>query len=187
MRSQKRKDFLHFYIWVNQQNHHYSLVANVDNYYIFLDSCSIFFRRWPNKAIISENENDNDNLFNKFKTFVMFSFLQHDEFNCVSFAFAFITILIQLYENGNKNKLLNHFLKYFKFLYNGMFFTETDSIDLNSIEPQIYYLPKDILELSQSISKLEYLLEQAKKFREDEVKTINKVISEIKKGKKISL
>ena len=61
---------------------------------------AVFSLKDGNQEIISQN--DNDNLFNKFKTFAMLSFLQNDPFNCVSFVFAFIEILIQLYENNGK-------------------------------------------------------------------------------------
>ena len=185
MRAKKKKDTLHFYIWISQENHHYSLVMNIDDYYVFLDSCSIFFKRWPNQEIISQN--DNDNLFNKFKTFVMLSFLQNDHFNCVSFVFAFIEILIQLYENNGKKNLINYLLEYFNILYDGLFITESTCSDLNSIEPKIYFLPKEILQLSQSTSKLKQLLELAKQYRTEEIKTINMLINDNKVEKKITL
>lgn len=185
LRAQKQKDFLYFYIWFNEENHHYSLVAYYDDYYIFLDSCSIFFKRWPNQEIISKNDDNKKILFNKEKTFVMFSFLQYDDYNCVSFSFSFIEILIQLYQNYKSNNWIIYLSRYFKFLYNDMFMTETDNCDINSIEPQIYYLPEEILELSQSNQRLKDLLKNAEKFRKDEVETIKKIIAENKKGKKI--
>ena len=55
--------------------------------------------------------------------------------------------------------MINYLLKYFNILYEGLFITESTCSDLNSIEPKIYFLPKEILQLSQCTSKLKQLLE----------------------------
>ena len=55
--SSQKKANLNFYIWVGQQNKHYSTCVNMDSYYIFLDSCSIYFKRWPNRALFNEKIN----------------------------------------------------------------------------------------------------------------------------------
>ena len=117
----------------------------------------------------------------------MLSFLQNDPFNCVSFVFAFIERLIQIYENNDNKKLINYLLKYFNILNDGLFITESTCSDLNSIEPKIYFLPKEILQLSQSTSKLKQLLELAKQYRTEEIKTINMLINDNKVEKKITL
>lgn len=183
--NSQKKAILNFYIWVDQKNDHYSTVVNIDNYYIFLDSCSVYFKRWPNRSLISKN--DNDRLFNKYKTLVMLSFLQADEFNCVSFAFAFVEIFIELYQKYNKQKLINYLFEYFNLLWYGLFITESNSFSIDYIEPQIFYLPEEILLLAQSLRKLKYLLAEAKESKkENEIVTINKVINEIKNEKKIT-
>ena len=62
--------------------------------------------------------------------------------------------------------------------------TETDNCNINSIEPQIYYLPEEILELSQYNHRFQDLLKNSEKYRKDEVETIKKIIAENKKEKK---
>ena len=56
--TSQKKAILNFYIWVDQKSGHYSTVVNMDDYYIFLDSGSIYFKRWPNRSLISQNDKD---------------------------------------------------------------------------------------------------------------------------------
>ena len=88
----EKKAKLNFYIWTNKK--HYSLVSNIETYYIFFDSCSSFFTQWPSELIISSNKNDK--LFPGHKIIVMKSFLQNDIYSCGSYAFAFLEILCNL-------------------------------------------------------------------------------------------
>ena len=181
-----KKYILNFYVWINERDGHYSLVSNIDDYYIFMDSCSIYFKRWPNKEIISKN--DDDKLFNKFKTFVMISFLQYDEFNCVSFTLAFIQIIIDLYQKLNKDGLINYLYRYFNYLWLDKFLCETSSVYDDLYEPIIYLLPKEILELSQSISKLKYLKTIVLNLNnEEEAQMIQKIINEAEKESRIGI
>ena len=56
---------------------------------------------------------------------VMMSFLQSDSYNCVSFAFAFIEIIINLHKKSNTKGLLKYLSKYFDTLYDGLFYIES--------------------------------------------------------------
>ena len=153
---------LNFYVWVGE--HHYSLVCNIRTYFFFLDSCSTFFKRWPSNNIISFFHNDN--LFNTFKTLVMKSFLQKDDFNCGSYAFSFIDEIINLYQEYDFDKpgnIISYFLKYFtSFSKKEGFLTESTSISANkntefNMNMNLYLLPKEILYLCQDKDLLDSL------------------------------
>lgn len=185
LRSEK-KSTLNFYIWTEQQKKHYSTVVNIGKYYIFLDSCSLFFKRWPGKELVSIYDSNSNKLFDKDSTYVMFSFIQNDDFNCVSFAFAFIEIIIHLYEKYDENKLINYLSKYFCCSWKDNFLTELICYTLNYSEPLIYYLPEELLILSQFPDKLKYLLVHANNTkRYDEIQVINKILADKETGHKI--
>ena len=157
-----KRNELTFFIWINDDESHYSLVCNIDDYYFFFDSCSIFYNRYPSKRLISSNMNDG--LFIKGKVIYMKSFLQYDDYNCGSFIFAFIDIFAKYFIsfNFNKGDLINYFLKYFNTYSNEDLLTEFYSynFDENSLDfgkISIYYLPFEFLELSQSTSELHNL------------------------------
>ena len=185
LRLEKKKD-INFFIWVNEfveidkndkNNHHYSLVVNINNNYIFLDSCSIYFRRWPIKKLISKN--NNDGLFISSKTFVMMSFLQNDTYNCVSYCFSFIEIITQLYNKLGGFGLINYLKKYFNFSYEDSFEIEANTLysDLDGIS--LYLLPKEILSLVNSDKVLESLRDkiiQMEGINNCNVKMINEIL-----------
>ena len=186
LRMEKKAD-LNFFVWVDEKENHYSLVTYIGQIYYFIDSCSNFFCRWPNETIISTNENNNNNnLYNKNNTYVMMSFLQLDSYNCVSFVFAFIDILIELYLKFSTNGLINYLGKYFGNVYNGLYHTE--AYDINEIHWDVislYLLPEELLSLAESKFMLKNLL---KKQKNSSVKImIKRVIEKVKKKKVIKI
>lgn len=153
---------LTFFIWINNDESHYSIVCNIEHYYFFIDSCSTYFNRYPSKRIISSNMNDG--LFIRGKIIYMQSFLQYDNYNCGSFIFAFIDIFVQLFKKFyyNKENFINYFLKYFNNYSNEGLLTESYVYNFDeNIEDfgkiGIFYLPLEFLELSQSTSELTLL------------------------------
>ena len=170
-----KKAKLNFYIWLDGINKHYSLVFNLENDYIFLDPCSLYFQRWPTKIIVSDNYDDK--LFHKYHVLVMLSFIQNDEFNCVSFAFAFIEILIKLYEEKKEKGLINYLTTYFCYLQSNTYVTESHDTVNDYMDPKLYLLPFEFLLLVKSKSKLRYLKKEAEKLkRYKDVKLIDEII-----------
>ena len=158
--NQKKTSKINYYIWSDATDH-FSLVTNIETYYIFLDSCSTFFARWPGKLIISNN-NNNKLVFQFHKTLVMKSFLQYDGYNCGSFVFSFINSISELYQNFNSEiEVLKYLLRYFNsFSSEEGFITETKLITKNneySLDMNLYLLPKEFLKLCQSTWNLEDL------------------------------
>ena len=56
---------------------------------------------------------------------VMMSILQTDSYNCVLFVFAFIEIIINLYQESSTKGLLEYLSKYFDTLYEELFYVES--------------------------------------------------------------
>ena len=150
----KKKKNINFFIWVegtaqcDKNSRHYSLVANISENYIFLDSCSLYYNRWPTEKFIS-SKND-DNLFKSSKTFVMMSFLQNDCYNCVSFYFSFVDIITNLYSKLGETQFINYLEKYFYFSYNNRFKIESNSLYVDTDGIILYLLPNEFLSLVKS-------------------------------------
>lgn len=181
---------LNFYIWVGYN--HYSLVFNVETYYFFMDSCSVFFNRWPTKAIISNEKNQN--FFQTHKVVVMKSFLQFDDFNCASYVFGFIQIIVNLYYKFDNNKIesiIKYLLEYFNYFSDEGFITENNNISAirntkYNMNINLFILPKEILKLSQSFKMLNSLKESLKKKKKFNYLTlIDGVINELQNESKI--
>ena len=163
---------------------HYSIVANIETYYVFLDSCSTLFNRWPSKAIISNNNCNNK--FRSHKTIVMKSLLQKDEYNCGSFCFAFLDIISNIYKENNHSyeALMNYLFKYFYNFSNDGYITEAN-IYLRTknlgetFRINLYLIPKEFLCLSESIRKLKCLKQVLKeKNKKEEADMIENIISQ---------
>ena len=178
----KKEKVLNFFIWVDSEERHYSLVFNVFDNYLFFDSCSIFFQRWPSRKIISYKKEDN--LFESDKTMVMMSFLQTDSYNCVSFVFAFIDIFINLHQKSNTKELLKYLSKYFDTLYDGLFYVESGCNKYpNLYENDLYLLPQEFLYLTEKIEMLEGL--KVSLTNEKNKVIVEEVIEQVKNQKKI--
>jgi len=192
---EEKKSKINYFIWYD--DHHYSLVAHIENYYFFLDSCSTFFKRWPTKTIISDDKKNK--LFLPYKTIVMKSFLQNDDFSCGTYVYAFIDLLCNLYEAFNRNyeKFFAYLFRYFNNFSEESYITEYNSVFYyNKIEEELVYsgnvnlfmLPKEFLYLSQSIKRLKFLRDSIKakvNNNFDDEKTIDEIIDKLKKKKVI--
>ena len=133
------------------ENKHYSLIVNIKENYYFLDSCGPIFDRFPPDKIISKN--NKNFLYNNKKTFVMMSKLQSDNFNCISFCFAFVDIINNLYIQKKEDGLIDYLSNIFNFSQE-MFMTEYCTLGGNYNEIRLYIIPKDFLVLVQSKSKI---------------------------------
>lgn len=184
----KKTHDLNFYIWIGNNESHYSTVCNIESYYLFFDSCSTFYNRWPTKTIITSNKNDN--LFLTYKTLVMKSFLQNDGYNCGSFAIVFIDIIINLFTEFyfDKATLLSYFLKYFLNLSEEGFLTENfynKNEELEDLgEASIYPLPLEFLKFCQSSSRLNCLKQLISKneFKSEIKNKIDHLLLDMNKG-----
>ena len=179
-----KKAKLNFFIWTDSK--HYSLVANIESYFLFLDSCSNFFRRWPSKIIISKNMSDK--LFKDFQTIVMYSFLQNDVYSCPNFVFSFIDKISALYIKNNYSykNLMNYLLTFFNTFSKDGYITESViyGYSQNSINKfdnfiSLYFLPEEFLCLSQFIPEIKPFIDLLEeKGPKDKVEIIKNVIKQ---------
>ena len=160
LRSNK-KNLFNFYIWIDEDDKHNSLVCNAGKYYLFLDSCSTFFERYPTQKIVSWKAQDN--LFKPMETIAMLSFLQTDDYNCCSFTFALLEIIIKLYlKYKDLEIMMDYLFLFFSHNHQGTFHSESVHI-LTKEEPSffdriyLFLLPREILELAESKQMLDIL------------------------------
>ena len=117
----------------------------------------------------------------------MMSKLQSDNFNCISFCFAFVDIINNLYIQKKEDGLIDYLSNIFNFSQE-MFMTEYCTLGGNYNEIRLYIIPKDFLVLVQSkskIKKLKKIVEQFKEPDDEYILIINKIIENEDKINKI--
>ena len=117
----------------------------------------------------------------------MMSKLQSDNFNCISFCFAFVDIMNKLYSIKTEDGLIDYLSNIFDFSQE-MFMTEDCVLCGNYNEIRLYIIPKDFLVLVQSKSKLKKLKNIVEQFEEPDneyLLIINQIIENENKINKI--